>query len=117
MACSRIRSCRSRPRPSPWVKMSHSRRHCDGSIRRVRESREVRVTILKRRPFAPVLLALVLTGTLSGAAGRVAPDLPSRLSDQEFWKLTEDLSEPNGAFRSENLLSNEMVLATLLPQV
>ena len=43
--------------------------------------------------------------------------MPSRLTDDEFWKLTEELSEPNGSFRSDNLLSNEqqfqyMVAAT-----
>ena len=74
------------------------------------------------RPYRPVqliplILALVLVS--SGAPSRVsaAVDLPGRLTDQEFWRLTEDLSEPNGTFRSENLLSNEMVLAQILPQV
>jgi hypothetical protein len=62
-----------------------------------------------------VLLALVLATT--GGAASYVPDLPARLSDQEFWKLTADLSEPNGAFRSENLLSNEMVLPIMLPMV
>ena len=30
-----------------------------------------------------------------------------RLSDAQFWKLSTDLSEPAGSFRSENLVSNE----------
>jgi len=46
-----------------------------------------------------------------------AANVPDRLPDAEFWTLTQDLSEPNGFFRSENLLSNEMVLAQLLPDV
>ena len=71
----------------------------------------------KRFAIIPVLLALVLAGASSGAARFVVPELPLRLTDQEFWRLTADLSEPNGAFRSENLLSNEMVLAALLPEV
>ena len=50
-------------------------------------------------------------------AGSVGLDLPSRLTDQEFWKLTEDLSEPDGTFRSENLLSNEMVFARFVPEL
>ena len=68
------------------------------------------------RLLIPIALLLVLAGSAPRISG-YAVDLPAKLSDQEFWKLTEDLSEPNGAFRSENLLSNEMVLWTLLPQV
>jgi hypothetical protein len=36
-----------------------------------------------------------------------AASLPGKLSDREFWQLSSDLSEPNGFFRSDNLLSNE----------
>src|ERR1700681_1828939 len=32
--------------------------------------------------------------------------LPARLTDQEFWTLIGELSEPGGSFRSDNLLSN-----------
>src|SRR6202163_920324 len=32
--------------------------------------------------------------------------LPARLTDQEFWTLIGELSEPGGTFRSDNLLSN-----------
>ncbi len=41
--------------------------------------------------------------------------LPASLSDQDFWALTEQLSEPNGFFRSENLLSNERGYQTVIP--
>lgn len=54
-----------------------------------------------------------------GVAGRGpadSADIPARLSDQEFWKLTVELSEPDGTFRSDNLLSNEMVFARLVPE-
>ena len=78
---------------------------------------EVPVSIRQRLPFIPVLLALILAGTVSGASRTAIPELPARLTDQEFWRLTADLSEPNGAFRSENLLSNEMAFAVLLPEV
>jgi hypothetical protein len=47
----------------------------------------------------------------------VAADLPARLTDQEFWKLVTDLSEPNGSFRSDNLLSNEVWFQRSLPQL
>jgi hypothetical protein len=44
-------------------------------------------------------------------------EVPSRLSDSEFWRLTEDLSEPDGTFRYENLLSNELVFARIVPDL
>jgi hypothetical protein len=43
--------------------------------------------------------------------------LPERLSDAEFWKLVTDLSEPGGSFRSDNLLSNEVWLQYVIPEL
>ena len=77
-----------------------------------------------RRPRTLLILSFtILVGTLvaAGMPGslRLAAfaDIPPRLSNQEFWKLTEDLSEPDGTFRSDNVLSNEMVFPQLLPEV
>jgi hypothetical protein len=61
------------------------------------------------------LLILLLAGSLTELAGYAPPDLPEKLTDQEFWTLTESLSEPNGSFQSDNLLSNEMVFARMIP--
>ena len=44
-----------------------------------------------------------------------AGTLPAALTDQEFWRLTEDLSEPNGYFNSDNLLSNETTFQYVIP--
>lgn len=70
----------------------------------------------RRLSFLFVLVALV-----AGSLGHVTPlgaaDLPARLTGAEFWKLSTDMSEPDGDFRSENMISNEMVLPTLLPEV
>jgi hypothetical protein len=63
-------------------------------------------------------LALAATFALSAlATGALAqtPALPDRLSDQEFWKLSDDLSEAPGFFRSENLLSNETAFQYVIP--
>ena len=47
---------------------------------------------------------------------RAASDtLPARLSDQEFWKISEDCSEPNGYFQSDNLVGNERQLQFPVP--
>ena len=54
-------------------------------------------------------LALVAVGW-SPATRRVA-DVPERLSDQAFWRLSSESSEPGGFFRSQditNLTSNEL---------
>ncbi len=44
-----------------------------------------------------------------------AGPVPARLSDQQFWSLSADLSEPNGFFRSENLVSNEHTFQYVIP--
>jgi hypothetical protein len=43
--------------------------------------------------------------------------LPERLSDRQFWNLVTDLSEPDGSFRSDNLLSNEIFLQYVIPDL
>jgi hypothetical protein len=45
------------------------------------------------------------------------PTVPERLSDEEFWKLSSQFSEPDGYFRSDNLLSNEVYLQTVIPDL
>ncbi len=46
-----------------------------------------------------------------------AQSLPSRLTDQEFWTLVSDFSEADGTFRSDNLLSNEIWLQYVIPDL
>lgn len=43
--------------------------------------------------------------------------LPTRLSDAEFWSLRDELSEPAGEFRSENLVSNETMYQWPIPNL
>lgn len=50
-------------------------------------------------------------------APSVADTLPDELGNEEFWKIVEDFSEPNGFFRSENLLSNESGLQDVIPKL
>jgi len=71
-----------------------------------------------RRPniYISALFAFALALVLSGL--RVAADsLPGQLSDQEFWKLSSDFSEPDGFFRSDNLLSNEVWMQRVIPEL
>ena len=43
--------------------------------------------------------------------------LPTRLTGEEFWKLSADLSEPDGYFRSDNLVSNERFMQRVIPDL
>src|SRR4051812_34514738 len=36
-----------------------------------------------------------------------AAQIPAQLSDETFWHLVTDFSEPGGMFRSDNFISNE----------
>jgi hypothetical protein len=54
-----------------------------------------------------IVLALAALGSGCGLVRRSA--MPSRLSDEEFWRLSSELSEPAGEFiHSDNLVSNEL---------
>src|SRR5580765_4319972 len=72
-----------------------------------------------RALFVAGLSLLVGTGFLATSPGlRAAADtLPARLTDQEFWKLSVDSSEPDGYFRSDNLLSNEIWFQYVIPDL
>src|SRR5215471_20962243 len=48
---------------------------------------------------------------------RAADTLPSQLTDEQFWKLSSESSEPDGTFRSDNLLSNEIYFQYVVPDL
>ncbi len=58
-----------------------------------------------------------LTGFAPPSVRAIAPALPERLNDREYWNLITDFSEPNGEFRSDNLLSNELYLQYVIPEL
>ena len=60
-------------------------------------------------------LALMAGAGIPGLA--VESALPARLSDAEFWKTIQDLSEPDGRFPSDNLVSNEDTLQVVIPEL
>lgn len=70
---------------------------------------------MKKRRHSVVLTLLLLLPTLTGSLLHAADTLPARLSDQEFWKLSTEFSEPDGTFRSDNLLSNESYFQFVIP--
>ena len=75
-----------------------------------------------RRRVLLLIIGSVLAVSFATPASRPdtavrAEALPSKLSDAEFWRLIEDFSEPNGTFRSDNLLSNEVFLQHVIPDL
>lgn len=75
-----------------------------------------RVLLVAGSLFTSVLTACVL-GLLLASSAPLRAAAPDRLSDQEFWKLSADSSEPDGTFRSENLLSNELGMQWVIPDL
>jgi hypothetical protein len=67
------------------------------------------------------LLALIAAIAISVVAAPVARvDVPERLTDAAFWKLSADASEPGGYFRSQditNLTSNELGFQLVIPEL
>ena len=71
-----------------------------------------------RRPILYISATFLALALVVSAGLRVAADsLPAQLSDQEFWKLSSDFSEPDGFFRSDNLLSNEVWMQRVIPEL
>lgn len=71
---------------------------------------------LSRRTVVGLVVVLGLAGigassTWWGASGT----LPESLSNREFWDLVEHLSEPDGYFQSDNLVSNEHSFQYVVP--
>jgi hypothetical protein len=83
------------------------------------------MTTARRQLLVAAFAALVCVAALRLARGaadsalveprQAADALPARLTDQEFWRLTTAFSEPNGYFRSENLVSNEHTFQYVIP--
>src|SRR5437763_952796 len=76
--------------------------------------------MITRRSFIKVsFLLLTWAGALSLAAVpfRAAESLPSKLSDDAFWKMVTDFSEEGGYFRFENFLSTELGFQLVIPEL
>jgi hypothetical protein len=43
--------------------------------------------------------------------------VPARISDADYWKMISTFSEPNGYFRSDNLVSNEITFQHVIPDL
>jgi hypothetical protein len=70
---------------------------------------------VKLRLATLLVLASSISGLLVLAVPRAAA--PTQLTDEEFWKLSSSLSEQDGIFRSDNLLSNETRMQVVIPEL
>src|SRR6185436_4846407 len=69
-----------------------------------------------RTAFVAVIFGLVaLVAPAAQQPPAAAPTIPARLTDDQFWRLSTEFSEPNGYFRSENLVSNEHTFQYVIP--
>src|SRR5687768_18357185 len=59
-------------------------------------------------------MLLVATVRLAPPVGTA---LPERLTNEQFWALITDSSEAGGTFRSDNLLSNELQMQHVIPEL
>ena len=64
-----------------------------------------------------IAIVLLLVPASSFTVRPAAESLSARITDQEFWRLISDFSEPNGFFRSDNLLSNELWFQYVIPDL
>jgi hypothetical protein len=64
-----------------------------------------------------VRFAVIVALCLFFSVGWSAQQLPDRLADEAFWKLTTDFSEPGGSFVSENFVSNELAFHDVLTKL
>ena len=71
----------------------------------------MRLLSARSRRFAA---AFALTGFASPA---LAQSLPTRISDQDFWRMVTEMSEPGGFFRSDNFVSNETTFQYVIPEL
>src|ERR1700691_402865 len=71
----------------------------------------------KRLCLALGLAIAVGLAVVAPRSGAVTAALPAQLTDQEFWKIATDASEPNGYFRSDNLTSNELWFQHVIPDL
>jgi len=77
--------------------------------------------VITRRAFI-LIAALAVVPALQVFSRTPAPAaqasrLPKQLSGEEFWKLSTELSEPDGFFRSDNLVSNELFMQIVIPDL
>jgi hypothetical protein len=76
---------------------------------------------LSRRHFVVSFVALTTLAAALWIGPRVSVSsgepIPAQISDHAFWKMVSSFSEPDGYFRSDNLISNESTFQHVIPDL
>lgn len=64
---------------------------------------------------ARVRATLIVLALSAAAAVASAQSIPTRLADTTYWRMINEMSEPDGFFRSDNLVGNESSLQWVIP--
>src|SRR5207244_178717 len=76
---------------------------------------QIMLTIRRRIILATATAIIAFLGPLSLTSSPLAAEsLPSQLSDEAFWNMVNEFSEPGGYFRSDNFVSNETTFQYVL---
>ena len=59
-----------------------------------------------------LIVCLVVIPALYGQS-----QIPERISDEDFWHMVSDFSEPSGSFLADNFVSNEAMFQRLIPRL
>src|SRR5438093_13045545 len=62
-----------------------------------------------------LLAGLIFVASLG--ARSIAGPVPAEITDEQFWKMSSEFSEPDGSFRSDNLVSNEIGFQYVIPDL
>ena len=68
-----------------------------------------------RAALAVVALTALVFPAPAGLGAQSRAGLPARLTDAEFWRLSQEFSEADGYFPSDNLVSNEDTFQVVIP--
>src|SRR3954470_22310934 len=80
--------------------------------------RAMKPSVFRSTRLVSLVLVVVLGCHVAGRANAVQPAAPpNTLDDREFWDLSKGSSEPDGYFRSDNLLSNETSFQRIIPEL
>ena len=71
----------------------------------------------RRLTLTGFVIAVISAGYLSVQTSVDAGALPERLTDKAYWALSTELSEEDGYFRSDNLVSNEVWMQHVIPHL
>jgi len=76
--------------------------------------------VSERRALAKLIVVCAIICSFlctSAPAVSAAASLPDQISDEAFWKMVTDMSEPDGYFQFENFLSNELGYQYVIPRL